>query len=105
MKEIRGYRILEIIQQGKKTVLYRGEREQDQKPIIIKALQAEYPSLKELTQLKHEYELLRKLNLSGVSRPIGLEKYHNGLALILEDLAVNLSNEYSTIKKLVCSIA
>ena len=85
MKEIRGYKILEIIQQGRKTAIYRGEREKDKKPIIIKVLHAEYPSLKELTQIKHEYELLRKLSLSGVSRPIGLEKYHNGLALILED--------------------
>jgi predicted ATPase/GAF domain-containing protein/tRNA A-37 threonylcarbamoyl transferase component Bud32 len=85
MAEIKGYKILEIIRQGRKTVIYRGESERDKKPIIIKALQAEYPSLRELAQLKHEYKLLKKLNLPGVSQPIAIEKYNHGLALILED--------------------
>ena len=79
------YKLLEKINVGLNTIVYRAERKEDQTAVIIKTLMADYPTLEEIMQLRHEYEISRHLNLEGIVKPYGLENYRNGLALILED--------------------
>ncbi|MEG4006678.1 AAA family ATPase [Microcoleus sp. Pol11C1] len=79
------YKLIEKIHEGLNTVVYRAERREDRTAVIIKALIAEYPTLEEIMQLRHEYEISRHLNLEGIVKPYGLENHHHGLALILED--------------------
>jgi predicted ATPase/signal transduction histidine kinase/tRNA A-37 threonylcarbamoyl transferase component Bud32 len=79
------YKLLEKINVGLNTVVYRAERREDQTAVIIKTLMADYPTLQEIMQLRHEYEISRHLNLEGIVKPYGLENHRNGLALILED--------------------
>lgn len=83
--QIAGYQLAEIIHQTASTAVYQAIRELDSLPVIIKLLQAEYPTLKEIERLKHEYEIARDLNLPGAIKPYDLVNYKNGLALILED--------------------
>ena len=73
------------IQEGTATLIYRGIREPDSTSVIIKTLKAEYPTLEEITRLKHEYKILQLLNLEGVVKALSLETYNNKLALVLED--------------------
>jgi predicted ATPase/signal transduction histidine kinase len=79
------YKLLEKINVGLNTVVYRAERREDQTSVIIKTLIADCPTLEEIMQLRHEYEISRHLNLEGIVKPYGLENHRNGLALILED--------------------
>ncbi|WP_449417644.1 trifunctional serine/threonine-protein kinase/ATP-binding protein/sensor histidine kinase [Phormidium nigroviride] len=79
------YKLIEKINEGLNTVVYRGQRKEDGQAVIIKLLRAEYPTLEEIMQLRHEYEISRNLNLEGIVKPYGLENNRNGLALILED--------------------
>src|SRR4028118_478730 len=79
------YKLLEKINVGLNTVVYRAERREDRTAVIIKTLIADYPTLQEIMQLRHEYEISRHLNLEGIVKPYGLENHRNGLALILED--------------------
>src|SRR4028118_1475028 len=79
------YKLLEKINVGLNTVVYRAERREDRTAVIIKTLIADYPTLQEIMQLRHEYEISRHLNLEGIVKPYGLENHGNGLALILED--------------------
>lgn len=79
------YKLIEKINEGLNTVVYRGQRKEDGQAVIIKLLRAEYPTLEEIMQLRHEYEISRNLNLEGIVKPYGLENHRNGLALILED--------------------
>ncbi|MEG4394821.1 AAA family ATPase [Microcoleus sp. BROC3] len=79
------YKLIEKINEGSKTVVYRAERREDQTAVIIKTLIADYPTLEEIMQLRHEYEISRHLNIEGIVKPYGLENHHHGLALILED--------------------
>jgi len=83
--QIAGYQLAEILHQTASTAVYQAIRELDSLPVIIKLLQAEYPTLKEIERLKHEYEIARDLNLPGAIKPYDLVNYKNGLALILED--------------------
>jgi predicted ATPase/signal transduction histidine kinase/CheY-like chemotaxis protein len=80
-----GYSITEQIETSIKTIIYRGYREADGQKVILKVLASPLPTIEELTQLRHEYEILKTINLEKVVKPLDLINYHNGLALIFED--------------------
>ena len=82
---IPGYKIVEQIYARSKTVVYRALREIDGQSVIIKSLRTDYPSLKDIAQIRQEYEMVKNLDIPGVVKPLGLETYSNGIALILED--------------------
>ncbi|MUG98325.1 AAA family ATPase [Scytonema sp. UIC 10036] len=84
---IAGYNLIEVLYDGTTTCVYRALREPEQTSVIVKTLKAEYPTIQQLTQLKHEYQILQSLDIQGIVKPLALENYQNGLALILTDLA------------------
>lgn len=81
---ISGFQIGEQIFSSERTQIHRGEKLSDHSKVVIKRANTPYPSHFDLSRLKHEYELLSRLKLPGVLKAHSLEKYHNGLALILE---------------------
>ncbi|MHC5739972.1 AAA family ATPase [Nostoc sp.] len=85
MITIPGYEILEKIHEGTGTVVYRGKKKQKQQPVIIKLLNSEYPTLEEITHLRHEYKVLKDLTSERIVKPYKVEKYQHSFALILED--------------------
>ena len=82
---INGYQLIETIHTGAKTVIYRGKKESAPGEAIVKTLKAEYPTLEEIARLRHEYQILQSLNLSGTIKTLALENYGNGVAIILEE--------------------
>jgi diguanylate cyclase (GGDEF)-like protein len=53
---------------------------------VVKLLNREYPSAKELSVFIREFELLNKIHGDGIIKVFGVEKYQNSLAIILEDI-------------------
>ncbi len=86
MIELEGYTINEEIYSDSKSYIFRGVRLADNLSVIIKTLRTDYPTPKELAQLRHEYELTKELNLKGSVRALALVNHQNSLALILEDM-------------------
>ncbi|MGH1396460.1 MAG: trifunctional serine/threonine-protein kinase/ATP-binding protein/sensor histidine kinase [Trichormus sp.] len=82
---ISGYRITEQIYCGGKTLVYRGVREQDQKPVVIKLMRNEYPTFNEIAQFRNQYTITKNLEIAGIVKPVSLENYLHGYALIMED--------------------
>jgi len=82
---IAGYTVLEVIYEGINTVIYSASKEPENNSVIIKTLKAEFPTIEELTRLRHEFKILQSLDIDGILKPINLESYQNGLALILPD--------------------
>ncbi|MBD1804668.1 AAA family ATPase [Microcoleus sp. FACHB-SPT15] len=82
---IAGYTVLDVIYEGINTIIYRAAKEPEHTCVIIKTLKAEYPTIEELTKLRHEFKILQPLDIDGILKPIALESYQNGLALILPD--------------------
>ncbi|MBD2440396.1 ATP-binding sensor histidine kinase [Nostoc sp. FACHB-110] len=80
-----GYQILEQIYYGSKTLVYRGIREQDQMPVVIKLIRNEYPTFSEIAQFRNQYTITKNLNVPGIIQPLCLENHRNGYALIMED--------------------
>ncbi len=85
MNVLSGYQIIEVLQLGVKSIIYRGVRESDKASVIIKTLHTEYPTIEQITRLRHEYKISSNLKLEGIIKPYSLEKYKNSFALILED--------------------
>ncbi|MEP7190013.1 MAG: AAA family ATPase [Roseiflexaceae bacterium] len=85
MITIPGYHITEHIYASFKTHVYRGYREDNQLPVVFKLLRAEYPLPEELARYRHEYEVIRSLNLAEVVRAYDLQKYDHTLVMLLED--------------------
>ena len=85
MLTVPGYQITEEIQSGVHTVVYRGYRETERKPVILKILKSQFPTLEEIARLRQEYEITKNLDGEGIVRPYSLSNFQNGLALILED--------------------
>jgi serine/threonine protein kinase len=70
---------------GSKTLVYRGIREKDEKPVVIKMMRNEYPTLNEIAQFRNQYNITKNLNLPGIIKTYSLENYYNSYALIMED--------------------
>ncbi len=86
MIAISGYKIIEKIYDGVETGVYRAQPDLEENTVIIKILKAKYPTLKEITQLRHEYDISKNLDFAGIIKTYKLENYQNGLFLVLEDL-------------------
>ncbi|MEH2058817.1 MAG: AAA family ATPase [Nostoc sp.] len=80
-----GYRITEQIYSGSKTLVYRGIREQDQKPVVLKLMRNEYPTFAEIAQFRNQYIISKNLDLPGIVKTYSLENYRNSYVLVMED--------------------
>ena len=84
--QLPGYRLLGRIYAGTETVVYRAVATgMGDRTVMVKVLNTEYPSPEAIARLKHEYALTKDLDIEGVARTIALEKFGNGLALVVED--------------------
>ncbi|MEG4626570.1 AAA family ATPase [Microcoleus sp. w1-18aA5] len=82
-----GYNLSEAIYESVNTIIYRGTKDIDGTSAIIKTFKAEYPTIEEISRLRHEHKILRHLDSEGIVKPIALENYHNSLALIVENFS------------------
>ncbi len=80
-----GYRITEQIYSGSKTLVYRGIKEQDQKPVVLKLMRNEYPTFAEIAQFRNQYTITKNLDLPGIVKTYSLENYRNSYVLVIED--------------------
>ena len=85
MISLPGYQISTQIHQSFNSLVYRGYRESDNLPVILKVLRQEYPTPTQLTRYKQEYQIARNLNLEGVVKAYCLESYQNTLVIVFED--------------------
>ena len=83
---IPGYLISEEIFRGRKRIVYRGMREEDNRAVILKTLSTEYPSDSDIANLKREYEIIKKLNDEGIVQAVAFAADKNRPALVLEDI-------------------
>ncbi|MEH1827893.1 MAG: AAA family ATPase [Nostoc sp.] len=82
---IPGYRISEELYNGSRTLVYRGYRETDELPVVIKLLKNPYPSFSELLSFRNQYTIAKNLNSPLIVQTYSLEPYQNGYALVMED--------------------
>src|SRR5690242_4410519 len=82
---IPGYKVGEELYNGSRTLVYRGYRETDKKPVVVKLLKNPYPSFSELVQFRNQYTITQNLHSPLIVQTYSLEPYQNGYALVMED--------------------
>ncbi|MCB9569623.1 MAG: AAA family ATPase [Myxococcales bacterium] len=80
-----GYELRELVREGRRTIVFRGRRLFDHRPVIVKCLRSEATTSRELARLRREYEILSRFDDDAVVRTLGIERIGGSLALILED--------------------
>ena len=85
MKFVAGYTFGDLIYRGHRSSVYRGVRQSDSRPVIIKLPSQDFPSPRINGRLEREYEIGKSFNNPHIIRYYALEKYEYNLALILED--------------------
>ncbi|AFZ19745.1 protein kinase domain-containing protein [Allocoleopsis franciscana] len=83
--DITGITFKSQIYESVNSLVYRGFRESDGQPIILKMLKQDYPTPDDLSRYQREYEITRQLNLEGVVKVYDLQNYQNTLVILLED--------------------
>ncbi|MBD2772891.1 hybrid sensor histidine kinase/response regulator [Iningainema tapete] len=94
-KIIAGYNLIEVFSESATTCVYLAVEESG-RSVMIKTLNAEYPTIEQITRLRHEYKILQQLDIEGVVKPLALKSYQNGLALILSDFGGEPLNNFIT---------
>ncbi|MBD1914757.1 MULTISPECIES: hybrid sensor histidine kinase/response regulator [Cyanophyceae] len=94
MQDIAGYTLQRAIHEGVHTRVYAGVTQPGEQPVVVKLLKADYPSLEEITRLKHEFSILDGLDSPEIIKALALEPYQNGLALVLEDFGGIALSDY-----------
>lgn len=82
---IPGYELTEVVREGANNIICRAISQPDRHPSILKILKAEYPTLEQITRLKHEYKIAQNLDVAGIVKIYRLETHQNRLALVCED--------------------
>ncbi len=85
MKRLTDYQITTKIYESFNSLVYRAILKANNQPVILKILKEDYPSPSELTRYKQEYEITHSLDITGVIKVYGLQRYRNTLAIIMED--------------------
>jgi predicted ATPase/signal transduction histidine kinase/DNA-binding NarL/FixJ family response regulator/tRNA A-37 threonylcarbamoyl transferase component Bud32 len=78
-----GYSLVEFLYEGVGAVTHRALRDSGGLTVIVKHLKADYPSIEDLTRLRHEYQVLQSLAVKGIGQPLALENSHNRPVLVL----------------------
>jgi len=85
MLNIDGYKVSKKLYENKTIVIYHGQRLSDKENVTVKTTFAETPDLKLIAQLKHEYDILKDLNIPGVIKVQDLIFNNKQPILIFED--------------------
>lgn len=97
---ITGYKVSEQLYNGSRTLVFRGYRETDQKPVVIKLLKNPYPSFSELLSFRNQYTIAKNLNLPLIIQTYSLELYQNSYALVMEDFGgISLKDYFTSVER------
>jgi predicted ATPase/signal transduction histidine kinase/tRNA A-37 threonylcarbamoyl transferase component Bud32 len=80
------YTIVDKLHQGKRTAVYRGVRDADQLPVVLKVLDASVSGPREVERLQHEYELGKEITSPAVLKPLAFEAVDGKPTLVMEDV-------------------
>ena len=93
------YQVSEELYNGSRTIVYRGYRDIDQKPVVIKLLKNPYPSLGELLLFRNQYTIAKNLNSPLIIQTYSLEPYQNGYGLVMEDFGgISLKDYFAAVE-------
>ncbi|MEM6451402.1 MAG: AAA family ATPase, partial [Cyanobacteria bacterium P01_D01_bin.105] len=100
---IHGYTITEQLYVGSRTAVYRAisDSRPDSKPsdpthsVVLKIMRQLHPDFSDLLHFRNQYTIAQNLPISGIVRPLSLEQWKNGYALVMEDFGGLSLHQYT----------
>ena len=80
-----GYTLLSTLSQSPQTAVYRAAPQGADQSVVMKVMCSEHPTFSDLVQFRNQYAIAQNLNHPGIVKPIALERYGNGYALLMPD--------------------
>lgn len=81
--KINNYEIQGIVYEGRKSIVYKARN--NQKNVILKLLNFEYPSMDDIVRFRREYEITKSIQGQGIIEVYGIEKYKESFLIVEED--------------------
>ena len=86
MIRISGYQVSELVHESRSSLIYRAQRAEDDRPVILKMLKDSYPSPETIAWFRREYETTSSLaDLDGVVDVFDLHADQNRWLMSVED--------------------
>ncbi len=85
MKAIAGYQILGLIDEAPGASFYRAVQVSSQLPVIITIINVIHRSQSEIARIKHEYDLIRRIDVDEIVKIRDIIADNEWIALVLED--------------------
>jgi diguanylate cyclase (GGDEF)-like protein len=85
MEKFSDYILTEKIHETRNSVIYRGHKESETQPVIIKLLKTSNPTIAEVARFTQEYNLLKTLDVPNVIKIYDLVREDDQYAIIEED--------------------
>lgn len=89
-----GYQETKPIYTGSRTRVYQAIRTRDRQPVIVKVLLNPHPNFKEILKFRNQYIITHHLKHPRIVRPLALERYGNGYALVMPDKGAIALQDY-----------
>ena len=89
MLSLIGYQNLTLIYESANSEVYRGTRQSNNRPIILKMLKQKYLTSSKLIRYKQEFQILSSLDVEGVIKAYSFESYQRTAIIVLEDFAAS----------------
>ena len=98
--QVEGYRLTQALYRGRRTAVYRGISDGQQRHVVIKLLCSARPRFSELVKFRNQYVVARNLSIAGIVQPLALKPWRNGYALVMEDFGGIALGDYICNQKL-----
>ena len=85
MFSLPGYDVYATIHESHRTVVYRGRRAGEDRSVVLKTHRPAYPTQADVSRLRREYEIGRRVDAPGVVATYALEEHGHSLVLVRED--------------------
>ena len=85
MVALPGFTLNDTLYESSASLVYRGMRQADDLPVVLKVLRQDYPIPEEINRYRQEYEILQSLSVPGVIRAYDQVPYQHTYIIIFED--------------------
>jgi serine/threonine protein kinase len=83
--DILGYQVRELLYESDNSLVYRADIQASNQSVILKILKQAYPSPQRIAEFRREYEITKKLTITGVVNTYRLEYDQLRWMIVLED--------------------
>lgn len=86
MKTFQDYTLLEQVAETRGAMVYRGTKQGEASPVIIKVLKVTAPSVSNIARVKKEYDIIQSICHEGVVRAIDIIEHKGQIAVVTENI-------------------